>query len=71
MDVARAYSDKAKPSGQPVSWNTILGFYDTTRAEAATKIQAAFRGWRVRLRLRFCPYNRLGRHVVMRMMLSG
>lgn len=71
MEVARAYCEGAKtPQGQPVRWHTVLGLYDTTRAEAATKIQAAFRGWRVRLGLRFCPHNRLGRHVIMRMMMT-
>lgn len=50
------------------SWCQVVGTYDRTRAAAATRIQAAFRGWRVRLRYRFSPHNRLGRHVILRML---
>ena len=38
--------------------------------EAATTIQAHFRGWRVRHEYRYDPGNRLGCHVAMRMMMS-
>ena len=35
--------------------------------EAAAKIQAAFRGWKVRHMYRYDPENRLGRHLVLKM----
>lgn len=68
LDVGRAYDERCHRTGQPVRWYDVLGCFDTSRAEAAVKIQAAFRGWRVRLRYRFSPHNRLGRFVIERMM---
>lgn len=50
----------------PGSW-TLLGAYcDMTEDNAATKIQAAFRGWRVRMQYRYNPHNCLGRYIILK-----
>ena len=50
----------------PGSW-TLLGAYcDMTNENAAVKIQAAFRGWRVRMQYRYNPHNSLGRYVILK-----
>lgn len=41
-------------------------FYDYRKLEAAIKIQAAYRGWRVRMRYRYNPHTCLGRFLVLR-----
>ena len=43
------------------SFNTIQ-----TCENAATKIQAVFRGWKARMKYRYNPYTRLGRYIVLR-----
>lgn len=48
-------------------WSRTVGTYDLSRDDAATRIQAAWRGWRVRIELRCSPHNRLGRHLIQRM----
>lgn len=42
--------------------NRIIGYVDPTSAEneAVTKISAAFRGWKARMKYRFNPYTSLG-----------
>jgi hypothetical protein len=43
----------------------VIGYYDTTLENAcASRIQAAYRGWRVRLAYRFNPMTSLGRFCV-------
>jgi hypothetical protein len=69
LEQARAYYDACNPRGS-ITWSTVIAHYDTTRSDAATRIQAAYRGWRVRLKYRYSPYNRLGRHLVMEMMTN-
>lgn len=41
-------------------------YYDLSREEAAIKIQAAFRGWRMRMLYRYNPHNALGRFVILK-----
>lgn len=43
-----------------------IAYFDLKKDLAATKIQAAFRGWRVRMKYRYNPYNRLGKYVIIR-----
>jgi len=62
--VGREWEEKVR-----TCWNVVEGRYDTTRTVAATRIQAAYRGWRVRMLYRFSPHNCLGRHVIRRMMM--
>lgn len=47
-------------------WNKTVALYDPVPDEAATKIQAAFRGWCVRMKYRYNPYTCLGRHLILR-----
>jgi hypothetical protein len=37
------------------------------RKAAAMKIQACFRGWKIKMRIRFCPHNSFGRFLMLRM----
>jgi hypothetical protein len=67
MKIGRSYDDQCHPV-QTTPWNYVIGHYSTSRRDAAIKIQAAFRGWRVRMQYRYSPYNNLGRHVIMKMM---
>lgn len=48
-------------------WGKCTAFFDLTRvqASAATKIQAAFRGWKARMKYRYNPYTSLGRYVIL------
>lgn len=45
-------------------WNRCVGTFSTRRREAATKIQAAYRGWRARMKYRYDPHTPLGRYVI-------
>lgn len=49
-------------------WGRATAYFDRTDIEgdAATRIQAAFRGWKVRMKYRYSPYNRLGKYVILR-----
>lgn len=47
-------------------WDKAVALYDRVPDEAATKIQAAFRGWQARMAYRYNPYTSLGRHLVLR-----
>lgn len=47
-------------------YNVTTAFYDTTKDAAATLIQAAFRGWKTRMKYRYNPYNRLGKYVALK-----
>ena len=50
----------------PGSWTLLGAFCDMTKDNAAVMIQAAFRGWRVRMQYRYNPYNCLGRYVILK-----
>lgn len=50
----------------PGSWTLLDAFCDMTKDNAAVMIQAAFRGWRVRMQYRYNPYNCLGRYVILK-----
>lgn len=43
-----------------------IAYFNLEPDVAATIIQAAFRGWRVRMQYRYSPYNNLGRYVILR-----
>lgn len=47
-------------------WDKTIAYFDLEQDAAATKIQAAFRGWKVRMKYRYNPYNRLGKYVTMK-----
>lgn len=48
-------------------WDMTIAYFDKSFVEeAATTIQAAFRGWSARMKYRFNPYTRLGRFVVLK-----
>lgn len=47
-------------------WDKAVALYNRVPDEAATKIQAAFRGWQARMAYRYNPYTCLGRHLVLR-----
>lgn len=45
---------------------SALGYVDTSIEDrAASVIAACFKGWRARMRYRFNPYTRLGKHLIM------
>lgn len=67
MQIGKSYDDECHPPNH-TKWNDVIGHYGTARRDAAIKIQAAFRGWRVRMKYRYSPYNNLGRFVIMKMM---
>lgn len=48
------------------AWTLLTSYCDVTQEVAATKIQACFRGWRVRMQYRYNPYNCLGRYVILK-----
>ncbi len=49
-----------------ISSGQTVAYYNCEREAAATRIQAAFRGWRVRMQYRYSPHNRLGRFLILR-----
>lgn len=49
-------------------WNKTIGTFDMTKEESsAIKIQAAFRGWRARMKYRYNPYTTLGRYCALKL----
>ena len=51
--------------------NYTIGVYDNTTEEAASsRIAAAFRGWKDRMKYRFDPHTTLGRHLAMYLFLT-
>lgn len=49
-----------------IPWHKTTAFFDPEPDIAAIKIQSAFRGWRVRMKYRYNPYNCLGQYVIMK-----
>ena len=47
-------------------WTLLDAYCDMTKDNAAVMIQAAFRGWRVRMQYRYNPHNCLGRYVILK-----
>lgn len=43
-----------------------IAYFDPEQDIAATKIQAAFRGWKVRMQYRYNPHNCLGKYVILK-----
>lgn len=67
MKIVQSYNSQCHASGAE-HWEKIIGHYGMSRTISAIKIQASFRGWQVRMKYRYSPYNNLGRHVIMKMM---
>lgn len=67
MEIAQSYNSQCHISGSE-KWEKPIGHYGLERTVAAIKIQASFRGWYVRMKYRYSPYNNLGRYVIMKMM---
>lgn len=70
IHISHIYEKKIWCSTGP--WNRTIGLYDNREyaEEAAIKIQAAFRGWRERMRYRFNPHTSLGKYYAMKLFLK-
>lgn len=66
VEAMRAWDFELEYSRGP--WNKTTAHFDTTDTEikAATRIQAAFKGWQARMKYRYNPYTNLGRYVALR-----
>lgn len=60
MDKWFGYADYTYP--RPTG---TVAYYNPEPDEAATRIQSAFRGWIERIKYRYSPHNRLGRHLIL------
>lgn len=56
------YSDDSHP------WSQTVLYVNMLRSVSATKIQAAFRGWKDRMEYRFNPNKTLGKHIALKLL---
>jgi len=65
---ANAWLQKLNEYGAYGPWSRSTAYFDTTEIQAATIIQAVYRGWRARMLYRYNPHCSLGRFLVLRSM---
>jgi hypothetical protein len=51
---------------------TMMGFYyqKSLEAAASSKIKAAYKGWKARMKYRYNPFTTLGKHLITKMMME-